>query len=446
MINQDKISSLLQDAGYYLVNIHYDNIIRSSYALSTNDDYKEHEIQCLRLLIKSLSREYQVDYTSNICQELYLKLANIIDITYLDDYIIDDTLSISNQTIIVINNIEDVQNEIDAIYIILSDLQDQINNLDLETSFIELTDTPDSYLNQSGKTVIVNEDETALEFIDFPSSETTETVISDVIVGAVETGDSIPSGTDIQELVNLIFNKTFFPVLNAPTFSLSNNAGLREIGQLSNFTITFNYNRGTIVLQGVTQNSRSGTAIDYEFRPLPIEAEYVAQSGNIYSVSDWEVLQGINNFAGKVNYNEGPQPLDSKGNNFDNPYPAGTSSVQTTSFEGVYPLFATTVNITTATKQTLVSMLTANNIQINLVAESGGNKQFFDIPDAWLTLRPLTSIQYFNPVSGQFDTVNRLSEFTVTSVNQTIQGNTVGYKRRTFNGIDRGAVLIRLIF
>ena len=77
-----------------------------------------------------------------------------------------------------------------------------------------------------------------------------------------------------------------------------------------------------------------------------------------------------------------------------------------TSFEGVYPLFATTSNITTLTQQTLVSMLTGNNISMTLVAETGGNKQKFEIPTAWTgapTNKPLLGILTYNSVSGNYE-------------------------------------------
>ncbi|HPO64257.1 MAG TPA: hypothetical protein PK762_14350, partial [Candidatus Kapabacteria bacterium] len=52
------------------------------------------------------------------------------------------------------------------------------------TAFTELSDVPQSYTDQSGKMLVVNEDENALEFTDVPS------------------GGSLPAGTDGQTLRN----------------------------------------------------------------------------------------------------------------------------------------------------------------------------------------------------------------------------------------------------
>src|SRR5690606_15991849 len=118
-------------------------------------------------------------------------------------------------------------------------------------------------------------------------------------------------------------------------------------------------------------------------------------------------------FSGTVTYLTGPQPKDSSGADYQTGLAGGTSPVQTASFEGVYPLFATTSSITALTKQALYSMLSGNNIELNLTAETGGNKQKFEVPAAWINSRPLTAVQYFNTVSNQYDTSNKFSDFAV---------------------------------
>ena len=314
-------------------------------------------------------------------------------------------------------------------------------------TFIELTDTPDNYTGQANKVVSVKTDESGLEFTDVEPPILQE----NISVSNSDLGLTLPftftQGTTLTDAWKQLVQKTFNPTLIAPTFSLSNSAGLRVIGSSSNFTLTFNFNRGNIqgaLVSGVwnpttSQGFRAGAASSYTLNG-------VTQAGNSLVISGYTVIQGNNTFTGTVTYDTGVQPLNSKDEPFGAPFIGGTSAVQSTSFEGVYPLFATTVNITTATQQALVSMLTATNIQITLVAESGGNKQFFEIPDAWLATRPLVSVQYFNALSGQFDTTNKIADFAVTSVTETVEGNSIGYKRYTYTGADRGSLLIRLLF
>jgi len=151
------------------------------------------------------------------------------------------------------------------------------------------------------------------------------------------------------------------------------------------------------------------------------------------------VVQGNNNWTSAVSYDQGQQPLDSIGGNFNSPLPAGTTSNITRQIKGVYPTFATTVNLSTLTKQNLQSMTTYE--QVSMVTEAGGSgqKQTIDIPVAWATI---TGLQQFNTLSSTWDPI-LLSSFTVTSVTNTIQGNTVNYNRYTHNGATIGARQLR---
>lgn len=266
----------------------------------------------------------------------------------------------------------------------------------------------------------------------------TKDITSTVAFGATPAGTLFPIGMSFTEYVEKkeTLNNV---VLIAPTFSLSQNAGnFREIGQETDVLLTFNFNRGSITLNGNYQNPRAGAATGYVI--------YGSTTGNTLTVSNYEVQQGINSFTGTVSYAQGAQPIDVNGQPFGTPLPAGTSPVQTASFEGVYPLYGSTSTITTATKQPLVSMLSANNVQINLVAETGGNKQFFDIPNAWLSSRPITDVRYFDALTGQFTINGKLSDFAQTPINHTIQGNVIDYTRFTNTSPNRGALPIQLVF
>lgn len=272
-------------------------------------------------------------------------------------------------------------------------------------------------------------------------------VTSDVEGSGVKQGDTLPEGMSFTEFAEAIFSTIFEPTFTAPSFSLTASGdSLRIIGDSTSFTLTFNFNRGQIrgdLVGGIwdpneVQNPRAGASVSYTI-------DGVTKTGNTLDRTV-TVAIGNNTYSATVTYAEGAQPLDSAGNDFSTPLAAGTSPSQSDSFEGVYPLFASTSTITTATQQTLRSMLNANNINIDLVAESGDNKQFFEIPDAWLTNRDLNKVEFFNTVSGQFDSTNQLSTFTTSSVSKTIEGNTVAYTRYTNNQADRGSLLIRLIF
>ena len=170
------------------------------------------------------------------------------------------------------------------------------------------------------------------------TSTTNTNVIADVTVGAINAGDTIPLGTDIQELVNQIFNKTFNPTFTAPSFSFSNNAGTREIGSTATVRLTFNFNRGAITGKLVTgvwnpstfQDYRAGASSSYIINGTTTSNNYVDVNVTFSS---------SNSYSGTVTYLIGPQPTDSKGNNYDAQYPAGTSASQSTTFAAIYPYY-----------------------------------------------------------------------------------------------------------
>lgn len=266
-------------------------------------------------------------------------------------------------------------------------------------------------------------------------------VTSNTTAGAIKPGDIVLAGTTITEFVEQLLIDTYEPTFEAPFAVLSVNIDkLQEIGTNVSFDATMDFSRGKIIgdlVGGVwdenaIQAPRAGAATNYKFNG-------VSQSGAVKSMT-MLITDGSNDFSATVEYDAGVQPIDSNGDNFDTPYPAG-SIQKTYNFIGAYPLYATTVNINTATKQPLLNMDTANNVEIELVAETGGNKQFFEIPIAWTVVRPLLEIQHYNPISGEYSG-DMSASYTKTTVTH---GNT-SYDRYTNNGAPRGDIKIRLIF
>jgi len=282
------------------------------------------------------------------------------------------------------------------------------------------------------------------------SSSLEEEVPANVEISqAAPAGTTFPNGMTFTDFVKAISQNIFVPDLIAPSFSLTvGGSSYRIIGSETTFNLIFNFNRGEIKgandgngdwNPNLEQAKRAGVANDYSFNGSS------NGTSNIKSITE-TVAQGITQHSATVSYDQGAQPKKSDDSDFSTPFPAGTSPAQTDSYEGVYPIYASTSNITTPTQQSLVSMLDANNLVYDLVAESPGNKQFFDIPDAWLSNRALSKVEYFNTVSGSFDATNKISDFTQSAITKTIAGNTVNYTRFSHNGSNRGAIKIRLKF
>ena len=220
------------------------------------------------------------------------------------------------------------------------------------------------------KTSDLENDSEFITIDEVPSSETTSDVTSTTTVGAINAGEIIPAGTNIQELTELLLNKTFYPTFVNPNFSLANNAGLREVGSSFSVTLTFNFNRGQILGKldngiwnpTMLQDYRAGIATSYLLNG-------VSGSNNSASFNVTTVL-GTNTLNGSVTYATGVQPKDSKNNNYDNPLPSGTSPIQSTSFEGIYPYFyyKSTSPITPAIMQSAI----ANGQATKVLASSTG--------------------------------------------------------------------------
>jgi len=203
------------------------------------------------------------------------------------------------------------------------------------------------------------------------SAVTTANIISDLQVGGIDAQELVPAGTTLQQFAELLLLTTFFPTLIAPSFSLGVSTGTVETGSTVSPLLTFTFNRGAIngaLSSGVWnpalfQNFRAGASSSYTINGI-------TQPGNTLSVSGYTVLNGSNTFTGTVTYLIGPQPLDSQGNNFSTPFPAGTSPSQSTSFTGLYPYYyyKSSSPITAADMQTAIG----NGTAIKVVGSSTG--------------------------------------------------------------------------
>jgi hypothetical protein len=284
----------------------------------------------------------------------------------------------------------------------------------------------------------------------------------DPSISMPNTVGGIPAGTKVYDLngdtISSLWDALLFPAaypsLTGPsgTFNINLGATLYEVSTNISPTFTTNFSRGSISPQyTATSPYRSGTPNNYDFTGTGLVDVSSSSLSNAQTIPSYYIKQGNQTWSANVSYNAGVQPYDSKGNIYNTPLPAGSISAGSKTLEGVYPLYATTVNITTLTKQTLVSMLTGNQISFNMVPESGGNKQTFEIPNLWLLARPLVGVQTYNALTLQWEYQGgtapiSLTYWTTSADNQTIQGYLIPYTKYTFNGVDRSSIPVRLVF
>ena len=262
--------------------------------------------------------------------------------------------------------------------------------------------------------------------------------------------DNIAAGTTFnnqtfEEMMNKMLYPTLYPTLINPshTFTLSQ-AGFLEVNETTPLNFSSTFNRGSInPAYSGGPSLRSGLPNTYVYNGTGVSSNPSSSLSDTETVASYTVLIGTQSWTGAVAYDAGQQPLDSDGNNFNSPLPAGTTSTITRSITGVYPVFATTIlPIGTLQKQALQSMTTY--IQVSLVPEQllQPDRQAIEVPNAWATI---TGAQIFNSVSGTWDPL-LLSTFTTSATTQVIQGNTINYTRYENNvGFPRGATQIRLL-
>lgn len=187
---------------------------------------------------------------------------------------------------------------------------------------------------------------------------------------------------------------------------------------------------GSIVPLTGTASLNRGLANTFDFYKLDVQEPAQPQVSNVHDYGNYTILAGDQILKVIVAYT-----LDSLTGNAE----------ATAQIEGAYPLFATTIDVATATEQNIVSMK-SEEVQFTLADEVGGLKQFFEIPNLWLASKPLVSVQYFVNHLNRFEATNKISDYTTSAVIKNIAGNNVNYTRFTYSGIDRGSILIKLLF
>jgi hypothetical protein len=169
-----------------------------------------------------------------------------------------------------------------------------------------------------------------------------EDVFVDVEVGAVEAGETILEGTTLTELVQMIFTKVYFPTYTPPSATMTRSGSATyEVGTNAPITLTVTtFNRGSI--NGDLDGGVWNPALFQNFRAGALDF-YIINGVNTGVINNdaivHPVVQGTNTFTSQVFYLDGPQPIDSKGNNYNSPLPAGSVSPASVSVTGRFLQF-----------------------------------------------------------------------------------------------------------
>ena len=263
------------------------------------------------------------------------------------------------------------------------------------------------------------------------SGELTNPITAAITVGGISSGTQYPVGTSLESIFSDLLEPTLYPTLTAPTVSMSaTGSKLLEKGETPTVTFTITFNRGSINPAYGTDGKRAGAANGYSLNGG------TSQAGNTFSVT---VDETNKTYQGAVSYDAGPQPKDSKDNDYMAPLPAGTLNTNTITYEFVNAIWANTVNITSVDKLSLTSKSTKQR-DMQFPPQTVANPEVFDIPASWT----VTAVQVKNDLSGVFEDAS--TQFTVTSTTHDDAGGvSTNYNRYTFNmGFSTGSRTVRV--
>lgn len=255
-------------------------------------------------------------------------------------------------------------------------------------------------------------------------------------IATVNAVGGIRAGTTVAQLKNKTFSQLFdeliFPTVNptfeVPSASLSLKSTLttpiiQEVGTTGAsvpVAASFNtgYNAGAIKIAGVKKQNRGG-ALDSGSSFIYINNTPTNKTFPI------EIPEGAITYRYRAAYRQGPQPLDSKGNNYQTPLPAGAAYSPLVTINGVYPYFTNKDNNEAFAK---LALTTSNTLSAVKFKAEGPNKHTFKLPVKYT----LTKVELLNTLSGKYENYGT-DKFTKTTENIEVQGKQVEYAVYTRN-------------
>lgn len=255
-------------------------------------------------------------------------------------------------------------------------------------------------------------------------------------IATVDRLGGIPIGTTVAQLKNKTFSQLFdeliFPTVN-PTFeepvaylslkSTSTTPTIQEVGTTGAsvpVAASFNtgYDAGAIKIAGVKKQNACG-ALDSDNSFIYINNTPTNKT------FPTEIPEGAITYNYRAAFQQGPQPLDSKGNNYKTPFPAGTVDSDAVTINGVYPYFTNKDNNEAFAK---LALTTSNTLSAVKFKAEGPNKHTFKLPVKYT----LTKVEILNTLSGKYENYGT-DKFTKTTENIEVQGKQVKYAVYTRN-------------
>ena len=285
-----------------------------------------------------------------------------------------------------------------------------------------------------GTTLKITMVDSSVKSVDLAEILKYKSALSDDIATVNALG-GISAGTTVAQLKNKTFSQLFdeliFPTVN-PTFenptaylSLRSTSTpiIQEVGTTGAsvpVAASFNtgYNPGAIKIAGVKKQNRGGALKSDE------SFIYINNAPNSKKFPT-EIPEGSIIYRYRAAYAQGPQPLDSKGNNYQTPLPAGTVTSAAITINGVYPYFTNKDNNEAFAK---LALTTSNTLSAIKFKAEGPNKHTFKLPAKYILIK----VELLNTLSGKYEDYD-INKFTKTTENIEVQGKQVSYAVYTRN-------------
>lgn len=196
-------------------------------------------------------------------------------------------------------------------------------------------------LTQSDTTVLANWKELGSGGGGSDAELTSDLTVSNPI-GEWEMDEVIAQGTTLETVIRGMLSQTYYPTYTAPSASINYSAStLVKTGTTIPATAaTVLFNAGAITLEGTKQADRAGAATGYTLATSGATTDYsnTNTTGNFDVTALTRASKGNIVMTATVDYGEGPQPLDSNGDPYETPLPAG-SVTATRTIEFINPFY-----------------------------------------------------------------------------------------------------------
>lgn len=362
-------------------------------------------------------------YSSNKILALIHAIETGLKIEIVEELPLED---IDEHTIYLLPKEDETENDIYDEYMYVQGAWERIGSTRIDLSNYYTKDEVDALLDGKvdivvGKGLSTNDFTDALkEKLENISSkaELTADMTTSVSVGGIDSGATYEEGTPLETVIRDMLEPTLYPTFVPPSATMTaTGSKLLETGATLETTFTIVFNRGSITPAYGTSGYRSGFAEEYTL-------DGVTQSGNSFTKT---ISSDKTNYVGSVSYLEGEQPKDSKGGDYDAPYPSGSVNTNAINYEFVDAIWANTSSITSVAKLALVSK-SAKVKEFTFPAQTVANPEVFDIPASWNVI----AVEVLNTLSNQWEDCSR--EFTTSSTtHENASGDSVNYVRYTDN-------------